>query len=145
MYRCNTRMLIAIRRINEIEISNTSQQRKSANIQSATNNQQDAQTNLWKYQRSRAQLRTYEQIAYYQQQCQACTFYACVNWKVTHNIRNKLQALVNKCLRTINRIFWPNSITNEQLLNISSCQPITHTYIFGATPVYRVRHSYCFL
>ena len=36
--------------------------------------------------------------------------YACETWKVTDNISNKLQVFVNKCLRTINRIFWPKQL-----------------------------------
>ena len=51
--------------------------------------------------------------------------YACETWKVTDNISSKMQVFVNKCLRIINSTFWPKTITNEELLNICSCRPIT--------------------
>ena len=55
----------------------------------------------------------------------AVLLYACETWKVTYNISTKMQVFVNKCLCIINRIFWPKTITNEELLNICSCQPVT--------------------
>ena len=40
------------------------------------------------------------------------------------NIKTGILKNVNKYLRIINRIFWPKTITNEELLNICSCQAI---------------------
>jgi hypothetical protein len=34
--------------------------------------------------------------------------------KQNKNIMNKLQVFVNKCLKRILRIWWPNKISNEQ-------------------------------
>ena len=45
--------------------------------------------------------------------------HACEIWKVTDNISNKLQVFVNIWLRTINRIFSPKTVTNQELLNTS--------------------------
>lgn len=42
--------------------------------------------------------------------------YGCETWLVAENIKRRLQAFVNRCLRRILRIFWPNRITNEELL-----------------------------
>lgn len=52
--------------------------------------------------------------------------YGCETWKVTESISTKLQVFVNKCLRKINKIFWPNRITNAELLSISNQIPIAH-------------------
>lgn len=41
--------------------------------------------------------------------------YGCETWKVTNNIVIKLQAFVNRCLRRIIKVFWPNAIENKDL------------------------------
>lgn len=41
--------------------------------------------------------------------------YGCTTWKVTATITSKLQVFINRCLRRILRIFWPNTISNEDL------------------------------
>ncbi|XP_018406354.1 PREDICTED: uncharacterized protein LOC108782558 [Cyphomyrmex costatus] len=41
--------------------------------------------------------------------------YGCETWKNTDGLINKLQVFVNKCLRRILRLFWPNSPTNEEV------------------------------
>lgn len=41
--------------------------------------------------------------------------YGCETWLVTEAIKNKIQVFVNRCLRRILRIFWPNTISNEEL------------------------------
>ena len=45
--------------------------------------------------------------------------YGSGTWKVTEAIKSKLQVFVNRCLRVILRIFWPNRISNEKLLQIA--------------------------
>lgn len=52
--------------------------------------------------------------------------YGCETWKVTESISSKIQVFINKCLRKINRIFWPNRISNADLLSISNQTPIAH-------------------
>jgi hypothetical protein len=53
--------------------------------------------------------------------------YSCETWKTNKNIVNKLQVFINKCLKPILRIWWPNKLSNEQLWErtkqetISSC------------------------
>lgn len=41
--------------------------------------------------------------------------YGCETWLVTNFTTNKIQTFMNRCLRTILRIWWPNTISNEQL------------------------------
>ncbi len=41
--------------------------------------------------------------------------YGCETWFVTDNITQKLQAFVNRCLRNILGIWWPQKITNQEL------------------------------
>ncbi|XP_048478528.1 uncharacterized protein LOC125488872 [Plutella xylostella] len=41
--------------------------------------------------------------------------YGCETWKVTKAISHQLQVFVNRCLRRILRIYWPNKISNDQL------------------------------
>ena len=42
-------------------------------------------------------------------------------WKMTQSIIHKLETFQNKCLRRILQIFWPNTITNEELLKRTEC------------------------
>jgi hypothetical protein len=39
----------------------------------------------------------------------------CETWKNEKSIIAKLQVFINKCLRKILRIFWPDQITNKEL------------------------------
>ena len=41
--------------------------------------------------------------------------YGAETWRVTKNITDKTQAFVNRCLRYILGISWPNTISNEDL------------------------------
>ncbi|KAG7308043.1 hypothetical protein JYU34_006683 [Plutella xylostella] len=44
--------------------------------------------------------------------------FGCETWRVTKGLMNKLQVFVNKSLRSILRIFWPNTIRNVDLWNV---------------------------
>ena len=48
--------------------------------------------------------------------------YGCETWKTTSTIANKIQVFLNKCLRRILRIFWPNVISNEELWRTTKCE-----------------------
>ena len=48
-------------------------------------------------------------------------------WKTTKARERKLDVFQTKCLRRILRIFWPNTIRNEELLNRTGLDPITET------------------
>ena len=41
--------------------------------------------------------------------------YGCETWLVTNEIQRKIQTFVNRCLRYIIRIWWPNIISNKDL------------------------------
>ncbi|XP_065355315.1 uncharacterized protein LOC135949779 [Calliphora vicina] len=41
--------------------------------------------------------------------------YACETWNPSNRELQTMQAFVNRCLRRILRIFWPNIITNNEL------------------------------
>jgi len=38
--------------------------------------------------------------------------YGCETWLVTNKIQHKIQTFVNRCLRYILRIWWPNIVSN---------------------------------
>jgi hypothetical protein len=48
--------------------------------------------------------------------------YGCETWLVTSEIRRKIQTFVNRCLRYILRIWWPNIICNKDLWNATGGQ-----------------------
>ena len=43
-------------------------------------------------------------------------------WKVTKSITTKLQVFVNRCLRSIFYIYWPNTMSNMNLLKMAAMQ-----------------------
>ena len=53
--------------------------------------------------------------------------YGSETWKTTKSLQSKLQAFVNKCLRYILKIWWPNKITNEELWRKTNQEDITST------------------
>jgi len=46
----------------------------------------------------------------------ATLLYGSETWKVTQALSNKLQSFVNKCLRKILRIHWPEKTSKKELL-----------------------------
>ena len=50
--------------------------------------------------------------------------YGCETWLVTERIKQLLQVFVNRCLRKILRIFWPNVISNQDLWNQAEMRDI---------------------
>lgn len=42
-------------------------------------------------------------------------FYGCETWKVTAQIKARIQTFINKCLRIILGVRWPNVISNQEL------------------------------
>jgi hypothetical protein len=45
--------------------------------------------------------------------------YGCETWYVTRNIDRKLQSFINRCLRSILRIWWAKIISNEDLWKLT--------------------------
>ena len=54
----------------------------------------------------------------------AVLLYGSETWRVTHNITNKIQTFVNKCLRHILNIRWPEKISNIDLWRRTNQNPI---------------------
>jgi hypothetical protein len=50
--------------------------------------------------------------------------YGCETWLVTSEIRHKMQTFVNRCLRDILRIWWPNIISNTDLWRVTGQEDI---------------------
>jgi len=50
--------------------------------------------------------------------------YGCETWLVTSEIRRKIQTSVNRCLRYILRIWWPNVISNKDLWRVTGQEDI---------------------
>lgn len=50
--------------------------------------------------------------------------YGCETWLVTEVLTNKIQSFVNRCLRRILKIWWPNTISNIELHRRTNQQPI---------------------
>lgn len=55
--------------------------------------------------------------------------YGSETWLMSKNIAQKLQSFINKCLRIICRIFWPNTITNLDLHRRVNEEPIARQIV----------------
>jgi hypothetical protein len=53
--------------------------------------------------------------------------YGSGTWKINIKLIQKLQVFVNKCLRKIMKIWWPNKISNERLWEITNQETIEKT------------------
>jgi len=53
--------------------------------------------------------------------------YGSESWRCTKVLDGKLQAFVNKCLREILKIWWPETISNEELWRRTEQDPVTMT------------------
>ncbi|KAI8429779.1 hypothetical protein MSG28_000319 [Choristoneura fumiferana] len=51
-------------------------------------------------------------------------YYKTNSWLVKKAITSKLQVFVNKCLRRILGVYWPQTITNTRLWELTSQKPI---------------------
>lgn len=51
--------------------------------------------------------------------------YGAESWKVTNAITTKLDVFQARCLRRILRIFWPNTISNEELYKRTNTIPLS--------------------
>ena len=50
--------------------------------------------------------------------------YGCQTWLATKSVTHSLQVFVNRCLRKILSIFWPNTISNQDLWQRTHQLPI---------------------
>ena len=70
------------------------------------------------------QLRRSTKLSIFETNVKSVLLYACQTWKVTKSISRKLQIFINKCLRRIFDIRWPEKITNEELWKRANQGPI---------------------
>jgi hypothetical protein len=50
--------------------------------------------------------------------------YECETWLVTNKIQRKIQTLLNRCLRYILKIWWPNIVSNKDLWKVTGQEDI---------------------
>lgn len=67
--------------------------------------------NIW----NSTQLSRNLKLKFFKSNCISVLLYGCETWKVTSKIENKIQVFVNRCLRRILRIRWPETISNAEL------------------------------
>ncbi|CAG9135907.1 unnamed protein product [Plutella xylostella] len=53
-----------------------------------------------------------------------CLLYGCETWLVKNEVTSRLQVFVNKCLRRILGIYWPRTISNARLWEMTDQTPI---------------------
>ena len=66
---------------------------------------------IWKSQ----QLRRQTKLRIFETNVKSVLLYGCQTWKAAKVTNNKLQTFINKCLRRIINIRWPEKIRNEEL------------------------------
>lgn len=66
---------------------------------------------MWKS--NRITLRT--KIKLFNSNVKSVLLYGCETWNITSEDSNALQVFVNRCLRRILRVFWPTTISNNDL------------------------------
>ena len=78
---------------------------------------------VWRSQ----QLSTHTKIRIFKSNVLSVLLYGSECWKTTTTIEKKLDVFQTKCLRRILQIFWPNRITNEEVYERTSTEPISMT------------------
>lgn len=72
-------------------------------------------------------LRTATKIRIFNSNVKSVLLYGCETWRETENTMKSIQVFVNKCLRNILNIRWPEKITNKKLWQRTKQQPIENT------------------
>ena len=76
--------------------------------------------NIWKCRN----ISTNTKIRLFKSNVLSVLLYGSESWKTTKTIENKLEVFQNRCLRRILKIFWPNTISNNDLHARTNCTPI---------------------
>lgn len=74
------------------------------------------------------QLSTQTKLKLFNSNVKPVLLYGCETWRVTKTSTKRLQTFINRCLRRILKIFWPDTIRNTDLLHITN-QPEVHIEI----------------
>jgi len=77
--------------------------------------------NIWKS----TKISTNTKLRIFKSNVLGVLLYGAESWKVTKNITSKLDVFQTRCLRRILRIFWPNTISNEELHKMTNTSPIS--------------------
>ncbi|XP_062611961.1 uncharacterized protein LOC134273759 [Saccostrea cucullata] len=77
--------------------------------------------NIWRS----AKISTNTKIRIFKSNVLGVLLYGAEAWKVTKTISNKLDTFQTRCLRRILRIFWPNTISNEELYKKTNTTPLS--------------------
>jgi hypothetical protein len=70
------------------------------------------------------EITTTTKIRIFRTNVKAVLLYGCETWKVTSDITNRIQVFINRCLRRIIRVFWPNLLSNEELWSRRNEEPV---------------------
>ena len=60
-------------------------------------------------------LKTGTKLSVFGSTVKAVLLYGAETWRLTKELKQKLQVFINKCLRSILRIWWPRRIRNDEL------------------------------
>jgi len=76
--------------------------------------------NIW----NSTQLTRNLKIRFFKTNCLSVLLYGCETWKMTLKIEQQTQVFVNRCLRRILRIRWPETISNAELWRTTKVEEI---------------------
>lgn len=76
--------------------------------------------NIWKSKN----LSLHTKIRIFNSNVKSVLLYGCETWLVTDSLTRKIQVFVNRCLRRILGIYWPNTISNHDLHQKCHQEPV---------------------
>ena len=76
---------------------------------------------IWRTQK----LRLKTKIKIFNSNVKSVLLYGSETWFLTTRLESNLQVFVNKCLKRILNVFWPNTISNEELWQKTNQKKIT--------------------
>lgn len=79
---------------------------------------------LWKIWRS-SSIATQTKLRLFDSNVKSVLLYGCETWSTSKALNKKLQVFVNKCLRKVLNIYWPNTISNVDLWSRCNQNPIS--------------------
>ena len=79
--------------------------------------------NIWNSRK----ISTRTKLKFYKSNILSVLLYGAETWKTTAGISKRLDTFQNKCLRRILKIYWPNTISNKELLERTGMEPVSCT------------------
>jgi hypothetical protein len=77
--------------------------------------------NIWRS----SKISSHTKIRIFKSNVLGVLLYGAESWKVTNAITTRLDVFQTRCLRRILRIFWPNTISNEELYKRTNTIPLS--------------------